>query len=141
MSLLIRMSSSRLSRSQTIRRFTADVAAPKLVRREVSKEERAALRAARKERATKRLAQAGLTEASSSSSSVTSPMFNSRWVWYLGVAVPTALIAWGLNDENSPPAKLYRWTGLSSYTDMIAMPSHDKLLPDWSQVSCASVFL
>jgi hypothetical protein len=62
----------------------------------------------------------------------------SRWAWYLGLGVPTALLVWGFQDENSPPAKLSRMVGLTglieSYADRLAKPSFDKLLPDWSQV-------
>lgn len=67
-----------------------------------------------------------------------------KYIWYAAVGVPTALLIWGFGDPDSPPARLSRWTGLTgfvrSYTDEIAKPSHDKLLPDWSQVrrpSCA----
>jgi hypothetical protein len=65
----------------------------------------------------------------------------SKWVWYAAVGVPTALLIWGLSDENSPPAKFTEMIGLTgfihSFTDEIAKPSHEKLLPDWSQVSVA----
>jgi hypothetical protein len=62
----------------------------------------------------------------------------SRYVWYLSVGVPSALLLWGFSDENSPPAQFSRMIGLTDfvgqYTEEIARPSHTKLLPDWSQV-------
>jgi hypothetical protein len=65
----------------------------------------------------------------------------SKWIWYAAVGVPSALLIWGLSDENSPPAKFTEMIGLTgfihSFTDEIAKPSHEKLLPDWSQVSVA----
>jgi hypothetical protein len=121
------------------RRFSEVAAGP--VRRSVSMEERAALRAARRERANKVLAQARGTpsENSVAASIPGSSLLATRWVWYLGVTVPAVLLAWGYNDENSPPAKLSKAIGLTawltSWTDRFAQPSHDKLLPDWSQVS------
>jgi hypothetical protein len=43
-----------------------------------------------------------------------------------------------MNDENSPPAKFSELIGLSrlirNFSEDFAKPSHDKLLPDWSQV-------
>jgi hypothetical protein len=122
------------------RRFSsAATAGP--VRRTVSMEERTALRAARRERANKFLAKARGTpsEDSAAASIPGSSLLSTRWVWYLGVTVPTVLLAWGYNDENSPPAKLSKAIGLTdwltSWTEQFAQPSHDKLLPDWSQVS------
>jgi len=122
----------------------------------ISPTERAALRAARKERAIKVIEQqksgsadAGSTVAtaeaggavSSSTASSSSSRTNlamSRYIWYLSVGVPSVLLVWGFSDENSPPAKLSRAVGLTnfvrSYTDEIARPAHNKLLPDWSQV-------
>jgi len=62
----------------------------------------------------------------------------SRWIWYLGLGVPTGLVLWGVSDENSLPARFSRWIGLSglvqNWTDEFAKPSFDKLLPDWSQL-------
>lgn len=126
------------------------------VRTAVSVEERAALRAARKERATRLLQQqqagesggeaAGATAGSVSSTGAASTSRSlawSRWVWYLGLGVPTVLLVWGFQDENSPPAKFSRMIGLTDfiagYTDQLAKPSFDKLLPDWSQVSVQHV--
>jgi hypothetical protein len=105
----------------------------------ISLQERAALRAARKERATKMLEQqkaetSGGTQGSSSLNSLA----RSRYFWHICVGVPSALLVWGFTDENSPPAKFCRMIGLTdlirSYTEEIAKPSHNKLLPDWSQV-------
>jgi len=142
-SLMLSMAArSQLSRS--IRRFS-DVAVAKPARMPVSMEERAANRAARKERASKLIAQAqGTTVQEASGATLAVPaavrsVRATRWVWYLGVAVPASLLFWGYNDENSPPARLSDAIGLtdliSSYTNQFAEPSHDKLLPDWSQVS------
>jgi len=117
-----------------------------LVRKEITKEERAVLRAARRERAAAVLqAQTTATggAAASSSSSTTSrltsnKMMASRWIWYAAVGVPTTILVWGFTDENSPPARFSEMIGLTgfiqSYTDEIAKPSYDKLIPDWSQV-------
>jgi hypothetical protein len=109
----------------------------------VSKEERLAFRAARKERAARVLQQAkggegGSVAPVSSSSSGTRSFASSKYMWYASVGVPSALLVWGFSDSNSPPAKFCRMIGLTgfieSYTNEIAKPSHDKLLPDWSQV-------
>jgi len=138
------------------------------IRKTVTKEERAVIRAARKERVTQSLeATAATTEASSSSSSSfssskgatvegsTSSSTNTtttttmssgkkklyedpRLIFGLGFGIPTALLAWGLNDENSPPAKFSRLIGLSGYIESTAdtfnRPYADKLLPDWTQM-------
>jgi import inner membrane translocase subunit TIM50 len=113
------------------------------IRRVVTQEERTALRAERKELATRVLQEqqqggAAATEAASSSGASKTSMKFSRWMWYAGVGVPSALLVWGLNDHDSPPAQLSRMIGLtglvSGFTDNIAKPSHDKLLPDWSQM-------
>lgn len=119
-------------------------------RTNVTSEERAALRKARKERGMQAIQQqqqqgggsgAANAEAMASSANKSSPVMNlgsSRWVWYMGVAIPTGLLVWGLNDSDSPPAKLSNaigFTGLiSNLTDDFTKPSHQKLLPDWSQV-------
>lgn len=128
---------------RSIRRFS-DVAV-KPIRKPVSMEERAANRASRKERASRLIAQARGTPAVQDASGATAApaagrsVLATRWMWYLGVAVPAGLLVWGYNDENSPPAKLSDAVGLtdwvSSYTDQFARPANDKLLPDWSEVS------
>lgn len=122
-----------------VRRFSDAVAKP--VRKSVSMEERAANRAARKERASKFLAQARGTPLQDGSASIPAAgrsMLASRWVWYAGVAVPAGLIFWGYNDETSPPSRFSEAIGLtdwiSGWTDQFAQPSHEKLLPDWSQM-------
>jgi hypothetical protein len=126
------------------RRSFADASLSRPVRRAVTLDERQALRRARKEQAAKMLQQGATAESSASSSSAHSSSAvhlsskHSRWVWYIGVSVPTAILVWGFNDENSPPAKLSRMIGLTAlirtFSDDFARPSHDKLLPDWSQV-------
>jgi hypothetical protein len=131
---------SQLYRSS--RRFS-DAASPP-VRRSVSMEERAAHRAARKERSQKLLAQArgapaeGEAATSTGASLPGASILSTRWVWYLGVAVPVGVLVWGYNDQKSPPAKFSRAIGLtdllSSWTEDFAKPAHDKLLPDWDQV-------
>lgn len=129
----------------------------------ITKQERGALRAARKEQASRLLQQqqtggggAGASNTATAAATTTaaaggvaasptataanrpSMLMSSRWMWYLGLGIPTGLLIWGLNDPDSPPAKLSDMIGLtsfiSSYTDQIARPSHEKLLPDWSQM-------
>ena len=112
----------------------------------ITLEERAAIRAARKERATAALqraqggeaAAAGSSTSSSSSSSFLNPKY-SRWMWYAGLGLPSIFITWGIYDENSPPAQLVKAVGLAdfigNYTSQISAPVYDKLLPDWADVS------
>jgi hypothetical protein len=147
MSLLVRFAaraSSRCAATTTTasssagsaRRRFADAVAPP-VRREVSKEERVLLRAARKKQASDALAKERGTSSSGGGAHLSAARI--KYVWYLGVLVPTGLFAWAYNDENSPPAYLFRMVGLTglitSYTDEISKPAHEKLLPDWNQVS------
>jgi hypothetical protein len=119
------------------RRSFADAFLSRPVRQTVTLEERQALRRARKEQAAKLLQQGASTE-STQSSAVHLSSKHSRWVWYIGVSVPTAILVWGFNDEKSPPAKLSEFIGLTAlirtFSEDFARPSHDKLLPDWSQV-------
>ena len=136
-----------------IRRF-ASTARP-VRRTNVSPAERAALRATRKEQASKVMEQQQLKQTSAAapgggasaavaaqgaaeSGGTRTNMAFSRYIWYLSVGVPSILLAWGFSDENSPPAKLCRNVGLTgyirSYTDEIAKPAHTKLLPDWAHV-------
>jgi import inner membrane translocase subunit TIM50 len=153
LSILLRNQRTALPVARTTRLFSdATASATKSsftrpIRRAVTQEERTALRAERKERATRVLQQqqlqqqggAAATDASGAATggSRTSLKF-SRWMWYAGVGVPSALLVWGLNDRDSPPAQVCRAIGLTGFvagfTDKIAMPSHDKLLPDWSQM-------
>lgn len=128
----------------TARRKFADVAdlAPPLIRKKVSLEERAALRAARKARASQVLGGTEAKGASSSTNRMTAmPVRFGWWVWGLGLAVPTGLFAWAYTDETSPPARFFEMVGLTAfikqYTDPIMLPVHEKLLPDWNQVSRA----
>lgn len=123
------------------RRTLADIP----VRKNITLEERAALRAARKKRASQALAQGGEGSAAGASSSgaaksgpgLLSP--TNAYVWYMMVLVPSAMITWAINDENSPPAQFSRLIGLTKLltgvTDEISKPSHDTLLPAWDQVS------
>ena len=115
-------------------------------RQAVTKEERAARRAARKERANTYLSSIGSGASAESSaatgkgveaSSGTGVGFDAtRWGWYAAVLIPTAFIGWGVYDEDSPPAKLSRFIGLTDRFDEFAKPARTKLLPDWNQVSC-----
>lgn len=118
----------------SLRRFSENI----VVRPQqpVSKQERTILRAARKERASQFIQKnKGGGEVGGSSSS---PYIANKYLWYGSVAVPSALLIWGFSDSNSPPAKFCDLIGLSGfvqqYTDQIAKPAHEKLLPDWSQV-------
>ena len=123
------------------------------VRQAVTKEERAARRAARKERANAFIstgaAEAGVEgesaaaavgaqtaqTASTASSSASGPMFDvTRLGWYAAVLIPTAFIGWGIVDEDSPPAKLSRMIGLTDKIEEYAKPARTKLLPDWNQI-------
>lgn len=124
---------------------TNAVAASAAVRTPLSAAERATLRAARKERATQLMQQeqqqqagtaAAATTGTSSGSSkkASSNLTWSRYVWYLGVAIPTGLIVWGFNDPNSPPAQLAQLLGITNLITEISKPTYDKLLPDWSQI-------
>ncbi|KAL3797196.1 hypothetical protein ACHAW5_006058 [Stephanodiscus triporus] len=128
------------------------------VRREVTKAERAAMRAARKERANAFIGGGGMGPATSagageavggesaataaavgrahkSSSSASGPTFDAaRLGWYAAVVIPTAFIGWGIVDEDSPPARLSRMVGLTGMIEEYAKPARTKLLPDWNQI-------
>lgn len=117
-------------------------------RRTLSPNERAALRASRKQQAAQSMeAQSSSASKSAggsssagkaiSSSAVTAgkkPM-DTRVVYGLGVGVPTVLLAWGIADETSPPAKFARMIGVTKqwdeFADQFARPIREKLLPDW----------
>ena len=124
----------------------------------ITAQERATIRAARKERATAALRQAqggggAAAQAAGSSSSTTAkssrllpatsmnPKYARYW-WYLGLGMPTLLITWAIYDETSPPAQLAQAVGLAGligdYTSHISKPMYDKLLPDWADVSVAA---
>lgn len=113
----------------------------------ITAEERAALRAARRERGRKILQQQqNLEGAEVETLTATAKLHNrvagSRWLWYVGIFVPTALVTWAVQDENSPPARLAESIGLAGWIrskfEEMAVPQYDKLLPDWSQVSSVS---
>lgn len=113
----------------------------------ISVEERAALRKARKERTASQQAQLAQAEASKSSSTSSSSTASSpstlrtikqtdpRLVFGLGLGIPTLLLAWGVFDENSPPAKFASYLGLDDVVESYAKPAHEKLLPNWNDVS------
>lgn len=138
--MLSSLASSRRAAVLSARRFSDGG----VVRRAVGLEERAALRAARKERAQKMLQKESSTAhtATATANTVASPQISAsttRYMWYASVLVPAGLLAWALNDPESPPAQLSRMIGLTQMitgvTSEIAKPAHEKLLPDWSQVS------
>lgn len=131
------------------KREFADVASVP-IRRKVTPDERAALRAARKARTSPSLNQASSTGGGAQSSNAPQPSMTAqisasrvKYVWYLGLIVPTGLLAWGYNDENSPPAKFSELIGLTgivqSFAEEFAKPAHEKLLPDWNQVRVMEV--
>lgn len=122
-------------------------AAPaRTVRQAVTKEERTMRRAARKERASAFLLNRGAGQADAATAnggeavatgaaSSSGPSFDStRMGWYAAVIIPTALIGWGIVDDNSPMAKLSRMVGLADAMEEYAIPSRTKLLPDWNQI-------
>jgi len=111
--------------STGIRRFSEVVRPTK----PVTPAERLALRAARKERASKLL---------NAESAASSGFVGNKYFWYASFIIPSGILVWGFRDENSPPAKFAEMIGLTgllnTYIDNIAKPSHEKLLPDWSQM-------
>lgn len=134
----------------TVRRESTTPAAP--VRQVVTKEERAARRAARKERANAFIstgaaeggvegqgqsaaAAAGKQAQTASASAASGPSFDiTRLGWGAAVLIPTAFIGWGIVDEESPPAKLSRMIGLTDKIEEYSKPARTKLLPDWNQI-------
>jgi len=122
-------------------------AASSAARQAVTKEERAARRAARKERANAFISMgtggnvegnAGQVAAATGGTSahhLSGPMFDAtRFGWYAAVIIPTALIGWGIVDDESPPAKLSKMIGLTDKIEEYAKPARTKLLPDWNQI-------
>lgn len=113
--------------------------APPPVRRNVTLEERAALRAARKARASEAMAKESGGTGGATGGQAKISAGNMKWLYYSVVVVPAGLFGWAYNDDSSPPAQFFRMIGLTgfitSYTDEISKPSHEKLLPDWNQVS------
>ncbi len=113
-------------------------------RQAVTKEERAAKRAARKERANAFISmgtgghaegKAGQSAAATVGVHASGPMFDvTRFGWYAAVLIPTALIGWGIIDDESPLAKLSKMIGLTDKIEEFAKPARTKLLPDWNQI-------
>mmetsp|Transcript_20987 Transcript_20987/g.39681 ORF Transcript_20987/g.39681 Transcript_20987/m.39681 type:complete len:450 (-) Transcript_20987:247-1596(-) len=137
-------SSIRNVRHQTT--TTNPAAAP--VRQAVTKEERAARRAVRKERANAFMygmsaaegtaegatAAAG-NQAQKATASSSGPMFDAtRLGWYAAVLIPTGFIGWGIVDSESPAAKLSRMIGLADKIEEFSKPARVKLLPDWNTI-------
>lgn len=114
------------SASSTTRRQLSTKATIK--RHKVSPQERAAIRQARKERAT---APPKQSSSSSSTKTATGQPRDPRLVFGLAVAVPTGLIAWGVLDPNSPPAKLATLLGFDDIAESFAKPNNDGLIPHW----------
>ena len=107
------------------------------VRKAVTKEERAARRAARKEQASAIISNKGTGEAVTGAATGTSAgpsLDSSRMRWYAAIIVPTALIGWGIVDDDSPMAKLSHMVGLTDAIEEFAVPARTKLLPDWNQM-------
>lgn len=130
--------------SKASKNFSTSTKATVPPRKKVNAEERAALRQARKLKAAQTLeasksgAEASTASASSTSSAApiaTKKPMNSRLVFGLGVGVPVGLLAWGIADEESPPAQFSKMIGLTAaiegFSDQFAKPIRDKLLPDW----------
>eukprot|EP00985_Skeletonema_marinoi_P026391 scaffold20447_cov88-Skeletonema_marinoi.AAC.4 len=92
------------------------------VRQAVTKEERAARRAARKEQASAVISNKGAVSGEAAKSA--GPSFDaSRMGWYAAVIIPTALIGWGIVDDDSPLAQLSRMVGLTDAIEEYAVPS------------------
>lgn len=110
------------------------------VRRSVTLEERTAQRVARKERASRVLQQQKQAEGTQAAGTLAAPssLTMSRYMWYVIIGMPIGLLGWAYSSPDNPPSRFAKWIGLtdwiSSYTDVFAKPSFDKLLPDWSQV-------
>ena len=115
-------------------------------RKNVSPSERAALRAARRERAAQSMlsqTQQVSGKEAAGTASVKKPT-DPRIMYGLGLGIPTFLLGWGIADEDSPPAKISRMIGLTdqveSFADEFARPSRAKLLPDWPvSLFCESI--
>jgi len=118
-------------------------------RKKVIPEERAALRKARKQHAAQFMqTQQGSNtivdgiKTGSTVASSTKVMGNisqdPRVVFGLGLGIPTFLLAWGIYDDQSPPARLAYIVGLTdqieSFADEFARPSKQKLIQDWNQL-------
>jgi hypothetical protein len=132
----------------SIQRFSTKATVPP--RKNISREERAALRQARKQQAAQSMESETVGASSSSSPTASSantataaaaaagpikkPM-DSRIVFGLGLGVPTILLAWGIGDENSPPAQVAKMIGLTglieNFSEQFAKPHKEKLLPNW----------
>lgn len=150
--LVVNASKSHCRHANQIRnnaRHQSTTHTPAPVRQAVTREERAARRAARKERANAIISSIGASEGAAvegqiksaaaaskqQRASASSPMFDATRVgWYAAVLIPTAAIGWGIVDDESPPAKLSRFVGLTAKIDEFSKPTRTKLLPDWNQI-------
>jgi len=106
-------------------------------RSNITAAERAQLRAARKERATELLSGVQQSNAPATTKATVSA-HTGRYYWYVGFGLPTCLLAWGIYDNQSPPAQLAKMAGITdwihSVSDEFARPAHPKLLPDWNDM-------
>jgi hypothetical protein len=137
---LIRDACCRTETNQTVwRRRFSEATGVVRPQQPVTARERMVLRAARKERAAKFLSQ-GSSEGGASTGRRSRGFVANKYFWYATFIVPSGILVWGLSDENSLPAQFSEFIGLTgflkTYIDDIAKPSHEKLLPDWSQVRC-----
>lgn len=144
--------SSKTKCMPSLKRFSDKARITRNTNKVVSSEERTALRQARKQRATtakqqqqqQQISQQQSTSTASSStggaSSTTAGKrpYDPRLVFGLGLAVPTLLLAWGVYDEDSPPAKFASLLGFDEVFDSFAKPHEDKLLPNWHDVSVSN---
>jgi len=109
-----------------------------VVRKNITVQERAGLRAARRERANKFVQEAKGIESGSVGTASSTKVLTSKYTWYAAIGIPSVLLAWGLSDENSPPAQFSKLIGLTDLIEQLsesyAKPAHAKLLPDWSQM-------
>lgn len=118
-------SNTKTTKSQaTTATAKATIARPKQA---ISSQERTALRKARKERAI-------TAQSSSQSSTKGSGPSDARVIFGLGLGVPTLIVAWGVIDPNSPPAKLASLLGFDELVDSFAKPNDDKLLPSFDEM-------
>lgn len=131
----------------SMQRYLSSSTKATITRKTVTPEQRAALRQARKERATaEQQSNAHNSTGTNTAGSFTastkaggggggSRPYDPRIVFGLGIAIPTFVLAWGVFDENSPPAKFASMLGFDEFFDSFAKPNEDKLLPNWHDVS------
>ena len=107
-----------------------------ITRRTVTPEERAALRQERKKQSHQQASAASNAESSTTATAgaganTTKKPMDARLIFGLGVGIPTVLLAWGVYDPDSPPAKIASLAGFDDIRDSFAKPNEEKLLPNW----------